>query len=112
MHEMTIAVNIVDIALQTARAADAQKINTVTVEVGALSGVEPEALEFCFSEACRGTAAQNAKLELILIPAKAHCSHCGNTFETNHFLNLCPQCGQEVIASGGQELKVKTINVD
>ncbi len=112
MHEMTIAVNIVDIAVQTAQKAQAQKINKITVEVGALSGVVPESLEFCFGEACKGTMAENAELELIRIPAKAQCMSCGFRFETNQFLNICPKCGAEALASGGQELQVKAINVD
>ncbi len=112
MHEMTIAVNIVDIAVQTAQAANAKKINKITVEVGALSGVVPESLEFCFGEACKGTMAEQAELELIRIPASAHCTSCGFTFETDQFLNICPKCGREVLASGGQELQVKRINVD
>ena len=46
MHEFSIALNIVDIASKTATDASATKINEVEIEVGILSGVIIEALEF------------------------------------------------------------------
>ena len=62
MHEMSIAMNIVDIAVQTAKANKAKKINSISVEIGALSGVVPEALEFCFEAATQNTMAQGSQL--------------------------------------------------
>jgi len=112
MHEMSIAVSIVDIAVKTAQEAEAQKINAITVELGALAGVVPEALEFCFEAACKETIAEGAKLELIHLPALAKCTSCGFEFETDQFLNVCPECKAQVLAAGGQELQVKSINVD
>jgi len=112
MHEMSIAMNIVDIAVQTARQNGAKKINAITVEIGALAGVVPEALEFCFEAATRDTMAQGSKLEVIYLKAEAECSECGAKFETDQFLNICPKCGQQVFARGGKQLQVKSINVD
>ncbi len=112
MHEMSIATNIVEIAVQTARENQAQKINSITVEIGALSGVVPEALEFCFEAATKNTPAEGSKLEIVYLKAQAQCASCGFTFETDQFLNICPQCGEQVFASGGRQLQVKAINVD
>jgi len=112
MHEMSIAMNIVDIAVQTAKANKAKKINSISVEVGALSGVVPEALEFCFEAATQNTMAQGSQLEIIFLKAEAHCQKCGTKFETDQFLNICPSCGEQVFASGGRKLQVKAINVD
>jgi len=113
MHEMSIAVNIIEIAEETARKEGAHKINSITLEIGALSGVVKDALEFCFESACKGTMAENAELELELIPAQAICESCGYPFKADQLLPLCPQCGELVFQmSGGKELKVKSINVD
>ncbi len=112
MHEMSIAMNIVEIAVQSAKQHGAQKINSITVEIGALSGVVPEALEFCFEAATKDTPAEGSKLEIIYLKAEAHCPHCGIHFETDQFLNICPNCGQQVFAQGAHQLQVKTINVD
>jgi len=113
MHEMSIAVNIVQIAEETARNSGASKINEISLEVGALSGVVKDALEFCFESACKGTMADGAQLDLHYIPARAVCESCGHTFETEQMVPLCPRCGELVFQlDGGRELKVKSINVD
>ncbi len=112
MHEMSIAVNIVEIAVQTARQNQAKKINSITVEIGALSGVVPEALTFCFEAATKNTPAEGSKLEIVYLKAQAECTKCGFVFETDQFLNICPKCGEQVFASGGRQLQVKAINVD
>ncbi|MBD3223709.1 MAG: hydrogenase maturation nickel metallochaperone HypA [Caldithrix sp.] len=113
MHEMSIALNVVDIAVQNARREKAQKINEIVLEVGALSGVVAEALQFCFSSACKQTMADGATLEIIHQPAEAVCDQCGHQFDADQMLSACPQCGQTVMATqGGRELKIKSINID
>lgn len=64
MHEMALTESIVEIALEEARKQGARRVVRVFVDVGALSHVEPEALEFCFSAIASGTAAEGAKLEI------------------------------------------------
>lgn len=113
MHEMTIAVSIVDVAVTTANQNNAAKINAISLEVGALSGIEQEALEFCFSEACKNTIAEGAKLIYRSLPATAHCPNCNNTFEAWERAEPCPDCNEMVFQlSGGTEMRVKEINVD
>lgn len=110
---MSLAVNIVDIAVQTAEKNQAKKINSISVEVGALAGVVRDALEFCFSEAVKNTIAEDASLEYFHIPAKAMCESCGHQFETDERAAPCPKCSNMVFQlSGGTEFRVKNINVD
>jgi hydrogenase nickel incorporation protein HypA/HybF len=113
MHEMSIAVNIVTIAQDTAKKEGAKKINTIELELGKLAGVVEDALQFCYDSACIGTIAEGSKLEIISIPGQATCSECNFQFEADQMLMLCPQCGEHVLMiSGGKELRVKAINVD
>jgi hydrogenase nickel incorporation protein HypA/HybF len=113
MHEMSIAVNIVDIAVEAARKADAEKINEIVVEIGTLSGIIPESLEFGFSSACKDTMARDARLALNIIPAIAFCEQCGHRFETDSHAPLCPNCDNLCLQiRGGREMKIKSINVD
>jgi hydrogenase nickel incorporation protein HypA/HybF len=62
MHELGLALEIVDIV--TRRAAGA-KIRRVVVEVGALVAVLPEALAFSFQLASDGTSAAGAELAIV-----------------------------------------------
>ena len=113
MHEMSIALNIVDLSVETARQNKAEKINAIILELGELAGVVEESLQFCFESACKGTMAVGARLEIIKLAAKARCEHCGHEFNADQPYMHCPQCGALTFRiSGGRELRIKSINVD
>ncbi|WP_203728463.1 hydrogenase maturation nickel metallochaperone HypA/HybF [Paractinoplanes durhamensis] len=61
MHELAIAESIVDAVCE--RAAG-RTVHRVTVRIGALSAVVPDAMRFCFDLACEGTAAEGAVLDI------------------------------------------------
>ena len=46
MHEMSIAEGILDVALDTLRQHDATVIHSVQLDLGLMSGVEPDSLLF------------------------------------------------------------------
>jgi len=62
MHELGLAMEVVEIV--TRRAAGAS-VRRVVVEVGALAAVLPDALSFSFQLASEGTSAAGAQLEII-----------------------------------------------
>ncbi len=113
MHEMSIAINIVDIAVDTALKSDAKKINEIVVDIGRLAGIIPESLLFCYDSACKDTIAEGSQLKLNIIQAKAVCDSCGFEFDADSPVPLCPKCDDFVLrVNGGRELKIKSINVD
>ena len=113
MHELGITKSIVEIAEQAAKDQQASVIRSVTVEIGSLSGVVPEALEFCFEACCSGTMLQGAKLLIERIPARARCQKCAREFPLEELLACCPECdsaASELIS--GEELRIKEMEVD
>lgn len=62
MHELGITRNIVAIVGEAARG---RRVVRITLEVGALAGVEARAIAFCFDVVARGTAAEGAVLEIV-----------------------------------------------
>ncbi len=113
MHEFSVALNIVDIASGTAKDAGAERINEVEIDVGVLSGVIVEALEFALESAVIDTLLENAKITINEIKSKARCNECGTEFSPESHIEQCPQCGSfgfDIIR--GKELRVKSINVD
>ena len=113
MHEFSIALNIVDIASQTARNEGAAKINEVEIEVGILSGVVIEALEFALESATKNTILENAKIKINKIRASAKCNKCHTEFEPGDLISECPVCSSfDFKIINGRELRVKSINVD
>ncbi len=113
MHEFSIALNIVDIATETARANKAKTVNEVEVDIGDMSGVVYEALEFALQSAVKGTILEHSRFRLNRIKATAVCLDCKHGFEPEDYLSACTKCGSyriEIVK--GKEMRVKSINVD
>jgi hydrogenase nickel incorporation protein HypA/HybF len=113
MHELSIAVGIVDLAESKAKNAGAGKILNIELEIGKLSGVEPDALEFAWPVAVKGTMLEDAKKTIVQIAGRAKCTTCGLVFEVENLYDSCPGCSgimKDIIQ--GKELRIKTITVD
>jgi hydrogenase nickel incorporation protein HypA/HybF len=113
MHEFSIALNIVEIAIDTARANDAEAVNEVEIDVGDVSGVIYEALELALQSAVKGTILEKSRFRLNRIRARAICNACRHDFEPGDFLTVCTNCGSsDIRIVRGKELKVRSINID
>ncbi len=113
MHEFSIAVGIVDIAVEHAEANGARKVNEVELEIGELSGVIIEAMETAMESAVKGTLLEGTAVTIHQIAGRARCNACGAEFGIQQFFDPCPHCGEfgpEVIS--GKELRVKSLNID
>ena len=113
MHEFSIAVDIVDIATSSARKEAATEVKEIEIEIGQLSGVVMEALEFSLEAAVKGTILENARRNLITIPGKARCTNCLSEYDTDTLFKPCPKCGTcapDVIQ--GRELRVKSLIIE
>lgn len=112
MHEMALAESVIRIVERTARDAGVDRIGLVRLEIGALSHVEPRALEFAFQAVSVGSLAEGAALEIDRPPGKAWCHDCGTTVEIGQLGEACPRCGgYKLQISGGDELRVKDMEV-
>ena len=110
---MGITQSIVEIAERTAKQQQAKKILSVTVEVGSLSGVVPEALEFCFEACSKETLLEGAELLIEKVPARARCRDCSREFPLDELLACCPECdsaASELLS--GEELRIKEMEID
>lgn len=76
-----------------AGAHGASRVTRVVLRVGAISGVEPDALRFAFDALSPGTVAGGAELVIEIVPAQAHCAGCGRDFTVDGgYLFECPEC--------------------
>jgi hydrogenase nickel incorporation protein HypA/HybF len=108
MHELSIAQGIVDICTEH---AGGRRVLAVTLEVGALSGVVPEALEFCFEACTRETLLEGARLEIERVGAVGHCPACGLDHDIRACFDPCPACDGLLEVRRGEELRVKELEV-
>ncbi|MBA3720633.1 MAG: hydrogenase maturation nickel metallochaperone HypA [Nocardioidaceae bacterium] len=73
MHELAITQGVVDAV--TARTGTA-RVAAVTVRVGRLSGVVPDAMRFCFDLVTESTPLAGARLDIEQPEGRARCRDC------------------------------------
>ncbi|MFO7657185.1 MAG: hydrogenase maturation nickel metallochaperone HypA [Bacteroidales bacterium] len=113
MHEFSIAVNIVEIAEETARHHHAVKINDIVIEIGEASGIVPAALELAMQSAIKNTMLETGKITLVYIPASAICNVCRHRFKPDNLIAVCALCNSfDVTIISGKEMRVKSIEID
>jgi len=107
VHELGLCSSIVD---AVERRAGTRDVARVKVQVGRLHHVHPEAFEQSFAVAAAGTVAEDATAELILLPVRARCSGCQETWNAEEIPMACPNCsGVGVELVGGDELVLESI---
>lgn len=113
MHEMSLAEGILGIIEDAARDQGFARVREIRLEIGALSGVEPESLRFCMDAVLAGSIGEGARLELEILPGTGWCLACGETVPIAALYGACPKCGSyEVQATRGTEMRVKDLLVE
>ena len=112
MHEAGIIQNAIEMAVQQATTAGANRVHKLYLRVGALSGVGPEALSFAFELARRDTLADGAFLEIDSVPATWWCETCQSEFQAEDCFSECPHCHQfSPELRHGRELELSSIEI-
>ena len=113
MHELSIAMNIVEIAEEQTLSAGGHKVSHMELEVGQLSGVVYDALDFAMEEAIKDSVLESAKIDIIKTAGRARCLQCHTEFELEEVFTPCPACASfenEIIS--GEELKVLRLTIE
>jgi hydrogenase nickel incorporation protein HypA/HybF len=113
MHEMGIALQVIDIALRSIpEDLSRRPVSAIRLKVGKLAAVVPASLRFCFEVAAKETPLKNAALVIEEIPVTLRCNDCKSeqTVETPVF--ICNRCGGGSIQIiSGQELDIDSIEI-
>jgi hydrogenase nickel incorporation protein HypA/HybF len=110
MHEMSITQGIIDLCLEH---AGGHRIRAVEIDIGELSSVVPESIEFCFEACSLETLLEGACLTITRIPGMGICQECGQETPLTDLYGSCRQCGSNRITIvAGEELRVRAIEVD
>lgn len=114
MHEMGLALEIIDIATASIPADMAgARVERINLTVGKLSAVVPESLRFCFEVASRDTAVAGAELYIEEIPVVARCKQCGHQWTIDTPVFRCPSCDATAIeVVSGRELDIRSIELE
>ncbi len=111
MHELSIAQSIKSGVEQVAKENNANKVTRVVVDIGVLSGVMKDSLEFCFPIACKGSILEDSQIDINEIPLKIRCDDCDQELIQLDCIVQCPKCESttvEIVA--GKEMKIIKID--
>lgn len=108
MHELAITQSVVDAVLE--KLPDRQ-IAVVSLEIGTLSGVEPDSVRFCFELVTAGTALDGAELRITRPTGRAHCTSCQTDFDVDSCILLCACGSADVLATSGNQLLISSVRV-
>jgi len=113
MHEMSIA----DALLEQVRrhSPDGQRAVVLRVEAGALSSIDPEALQMAWQAVTTETELERCKLELTCLPFSLSCPKCGRVWTADDPFDQCA-CGNDAIsvgsAAGNGDVRLLSMEVE
>jgi hydrogenase nickel incorporation protein HypA/HybF len=121
MHEASITQAMLDMALEYAQG---QRITDIYLQVGKISLVVPECVEFYFEFLSKGTLAEGAKLHFEIVPIEITCLDCGRQADLSDLTDEPPraivvealargcQCGSKNLrVTGGMDFNMISLEV-
>jgi hydrogenase nickel incorporation protein HypA/HybF len=113
MHEIGIASAIIEAGQAEALRCPGSKLLRIGVRIGALSGVDNDALTFAFKALIAGTDLDLLEFEVQNCERRNRCSKCGLEFESPAFDAMCPQCfSTDTVLIGGDELDLAYVELE
>lgn len=112
MHEISIAIGIVDCVTEESESRGGLAIKAVHLSLGMLAGVDKQALQFCYQSACEGTCLEGSELVIETITVLVYCPVCATERQPASMQQLaCPQCKSPTKIIRGYELEVAALEL-
>ena len=113
MHELSIAISIVEMAQEEAKSHGQVQVQAVHLRLGLLSGVAKEALLSSYEVACHATPLEGSRLLIEEIPVDVFCPKCEvPRLVTSIQWFCCPECGTPTpTVLRGKELEVVALEI-
>ena len=113
MHELSIAMSIVELAEEEAEKRGAQ-ITAIHLRLGALSGVVKEALLASYEMACDDSPLKGSRLVIEDVPVIVFCPSCQMQRPISSIqLFCCAECGTPTSAIlQGKEIEVVALEIE
>ena len=113
MHELSVALELLATCRAEVAARGGERLLSVAVRVGELSGVDPDLLAYAWEAACEEARLPGVELDLRRAAATRRCPTCGPLTDVPEphagpraWLEPCPRCGDPLHVTGGRELDV------
>jgi|SRR5208282_5299965 len=114
MHELSIAMSIIELAQEESDRRGGVPVSAVHLKLGALSGVVKEALLGSFEMACEDTPLKGARLVVEDVPVLIYCQNCQSPRPISSVqLFCCAECGTpSANVVQGKELEVVALEIE
>ena len=113
MHELAVTEQILNLALRHARDANARQVTDLHLQIGALSSIIDDSVQFYWDIISQGSLCQGANLHFQRTPATLHCHECNKDYTLGDELTACPTCGGiQVKILSGQEFQLTSIDIE
>lgn len=113
MHELSVTQNIIKISCEEAEKHNVTRVKEIRIKVGELTGLVPQAIQYYFEIASKGTRVENAIIKVEKIPIKIKCNVCNSESEVNFNTFSCRQCGgKDYKIIGGNEFFIESLEVE
>ena len=113
MHELAICQSLISQVEDIAREHQANKVISILVQIGPLSGAEAPLIKSAYPIAAAGTVAEQAILEIETMPIRVRCNSCHEeTIVTANRL-ICGKCGDfHTQLISGDEMLLASLELD
>ena len=109
MHEVGLAEAVLD---AVERRAAGRAVRVVRIRSGVLNRVDEPSMRQAFALVSEGSVAEDADLELEVVPIVAECPACGASWTADDVPTVCASCGDlSLRLVGGDELTLVSIDV-
>src|SRR5579862_3601194 len=113
MHELSIAVSIIEMAEEEAENRGGVRVSAIHLKLGRLTGIVKDALLSSYELACEGTGLQGSRLVIEEIPVMVYCPKClvSQVLDSVQWF-VCPACKSPVSeVIHGRELQVVALEI-
>jgi len=112
VHEISLLENVREILQEHAKQQNFKQVKKITLAIGKLSCVEPDALRFAFDAVMTDSLAEDAELIIKVVDGKGVCEACGKESVMNTLYAPCQYCEHAfVTVISGNDMQIKDLIV-
>ena len=110
---MSIAAAVLDAVRAESERRPGSRVSRAGLRIGELSGVQPDALQFCLEALVSGTDMEPLAFDFELLPWTRKCKLCGQTYRVVDYQPACAACGSnDTEAAGGDEMELSYVELE
>ena len=113
MHELGVVFHVIDQIEELAKETNVEHINSVTLQIGTVTGIIPDYLTDCWNWAVsKHENMTDCELKIEKIEAVTYCEDCEKTYNTIVYGKTCPYCqSSNTYLLQGNEFMIKEMEV-